>query len=198
MKYLITLILASSVAMAQSTKERAKISATYDAKTVAELTQIIENESAANDVKISEYIRNYKFSDADKKVPNRFIGNIPIFFTNNNAGSATTMGATALYPGGELGLNVTGAGMTAGVWDGSGVRDQHNELIGKVTPSDDAQGYSSHATHVVGTIIAKGASSGRRGIAYSGLAKTYDWTSDISEMNAFGQEGYFVSNHSYG
>ena len=198
MKYLITLILASSVAMAQSTKERAKISATYDAKAAAELTQIIEKESASNDVKISEYIRNYKFSDADKKVPNRFIGNIPIFFTNNNAGSATTMGATSLYPGGELGLSVTGAGITAGVWDGSGVRDQHNELTGRVVLSDGAVGYASHSTHVTGTIIAAGISSTRRGIAYGGMAKTYDWTSDISEMNAFGQQGYLVSNHSYG
>ncbi len=198
MKYLITLILASSVAMAQSTKERAKISATYDAKAAAELTQIIEKESASNDVKISEYIRNYKFSDANKKVPNRFIGNIPIFFTNNNAGSATTMGATSLYPGGELGLSVTGAGITAGVWDGSGVRDQHNELTGRVVLSDGAVGYASHSTHVTGTIIASGISSTRRGIAYGGMAKTYDWTSDISEMNAFGQQGYLVSNHSYG
>ncbi len=198
MKYLITLLLASSVAIAQTTKERAKITATYDAKAIAELNLKIQQESKVQEAKISEYIRNYKFADADLKAPNRFIGNIPIFFTNNNAGSAATMGATALYPGGELGLDVTGAGMTAGVWDGSGVRDQHNELAGKVTLGDNAQGYSSHATHVTGTIIAKGSSSTRRGIAYNGLAKTYEWTGDIAEMSTFAQAGYLTSNHSYG
>lgn len=198
MKYLITLLLASSVAMAQSTKERAKITATYDAKAIAELEVKIQQETKLQEAKISEYIRNYRFADTNVQTPNRFIGNIPIFFTNNNAGSAITMGATALYPGGELGLSVSGAGMTAGVWDGSGVRDQHNELIGKVTLSDNAVGYSSHATHVTGTIIAMGSSSTRRGIAYSGMAKTYDWHSDIPEMNTFGQAGYLVSNHSYG
>ena len=198
MKYLITLILASSVAMAQNTKERAKITATYDAKAIAELSLKIQKESNLNDAKISEYIRNYKLSDSDKKAPNRFIGNIPIFYSNNNAGSATTMGATALYPGGELGLDVSGVGITAGVWDGSGMRDQHNELIGKVILSDGATGYASHSTHVTGTIIASGVSSTRRGIAYGGMAKTYDWNSDISEMNTFGQQGYLVSNHSYG
>lgn len=198
MKYLITLILASSVAMAQSNKERAKITATYDSKAIAELNLKIEQESKNNETKISEYVRNYKFGGTDVKVPNRFIGDIPIFYTNNNAGSATTMGATDVYPGGTLGLSVTGAGITAGVWDGSGVRDQHNELAGKVTLSDGATGYASHATHVTGTIIASGVSSTRRGIAYGGLAKTYDWTGDIAEMNTFGQGGYLVSNHSYG
>ncbi len=198
MKYLITLLLASSLAVAQTTKERAKITATYDSKAIAELNLKIELESKLYEAKLSEYIRSYKFSDVNKKVPNRFSGDIPIYFTNNNAGSALTMGANALYPGGELGLDVIGTGMIAGVWDGSGVRDQHNELIGKVTLSDNAQGYSSHATHVVGTIIAKGASSGRKGIAHGGMAKTYEWTGDIGEMNTFGQGGYLVSNHSYG
>ena len=198
MKYLITLLLASSVAMAQSTKERAKITATYDAKAIAELEVKIQQETKLQEAKISEYIRNYRFGDTNVQTPNRFIGNIPIFFTNNNAGSATTMGATALYPGGELGLSVSGVGMTAGVWDGSGVRDQHNELMGKVTLSDGATGYASHSTHVTGTIIASGVSSTRRGIAYGGMAKTYDWNSDIPEMNTFGQAGYLVSNHSYG
>lgn len=198
MKYLITLILASSVAVAQTTKERAKITATYDQKAIAELTLKIQAESTLNDAKISEYIRNYKFAANSKQLPNRFIGEIPIFFTNNNAGSATMMGATEVYPGGSLGLSVSGVGMTAGVWDGSGVRDQHNELAGKVTLSDGATGYASHATHVTGTIIASGISTTRRGIAYGANAKTYDWNSDISEMNAFGQGGYLVSNHSYG
>ena len=198
MKYLITLILASSVAIAQTNKERAKITATYDAKAIAELNFKIQEETTLNEAKISEYIRNYKFTDSNKQKPNRFIGNIPIFFTNNNAGSATTMGATDVYPGGSLGLNVSGVGMTAGVWDGSGVRDQHNELAGKVVLSDGATGYASHATHVTGTIIASGVSSTRRGIAYGANAKTYDWTGDIAEMNTFGQEGYLVSNHSYG
>lgn len=198
MKYLITLILASSVALAQSDKERAKITATYDSKAIAELTLKIQQESKSTDAKISEYIKNYRFSDADKKIPNRFVGDLPIFYTGTNAGSATTMGAVALYPGGSLGLNVIGTGITAGVWDGSGVRDQHNELAGKVTLSDNASGYASHSTHVTGTIIAMGTSSTRRGIAYGGSAKTYDWNSDISEMSTFGQQGFLVSNHSYG
>lgn len=198
MKYLITLILASSVSFAQTAKERVKITNSYDSKAIAELNIKLAKENQSNEAKISEYIRNFKFSAGENKIPNRFIGDIPVFFTNNNVGSAATMNATALYPGGELGLSVTGAGITAGVWDGSGVRDQHNELIGKVTLSDNAVGYSSHATHVTGTIIAMGSSSTRRGIAYGGLAKTYDWTNDISEMNTFGQAGYLVSNHSYG
>jgi hypothetical protein len=51
---------------------------------------------------------------------------------------------------------------------------------------------------VTGTIIAAGTSPTRRGIAYGGLAQTYDWTSDYTEFMAFGAEGYLVSNHSYG
>lgn len=104
-----------------------------------------------------------------------------------------------MYPGGSLGLNVTGSGMTAGIWDGGKVRNTHQEFGGsKITLGDDASALSTHATHVTGTVVSTGLNASSRGIAYQGLARTFDWTSDFTEMAVFAGEGFLVSNHSYG
>jgi hypothetical protein len=42
--------------------------------------------------------------------------------------SGTTINANALYTAGELGLNLSGMGMIAGVWDGGKVRSTHQEF----------------------------------------------------------------------
>jgi hypothetical protein len=39
-----------------------------------------------------------------------------------------TLRANSLQPNGDLGLNLTGSGITAGVWDGGKVRETHQEL----------------------------------------------------------------------
>jgi len=104
-----------------------------------------------------------------------------------------------MYPGGSLGLNVTGFGMYAGVWDAGKVRNTHQEFTNsRVNLSDVASKLSDHSTHVTGTILAAGVSPTRKGLAYEAQAKTYDWTSDYNEMVIFGTNGYLVSNHSYG
>jgi serine protease AprX len=123
----------------------------------------------------------------------------PIFFTIFNQGSSLSIGTNRMYPGGTLGISVTGQGMLAGVWDGGKIRDTHQEFSGnKIILGDLATSLSSHGTHVTGTVIATGVSPIRKGIAYQAQAKTYDWNSDYDEMLAFGNEGYLVSNHSYG
>lgn len=108
------------------------------------------------------------------------------------------MRANSMYPGGTLGLNVTGANMIVGVWDGGKVRDTHVEYAGRIIFGDGASTLSPHGTHVTGTIIAQGVSASRKGIAYQATAKTYEWTNDINEMIGFAAEGFLVSNHSYG
>lgn len=124
---------------------------------------------------------------------------VPYFYSEFNDGSAKTISANSLYPGGTLGLNLTGTNVSCGVWDSGKVKTTHVEFTNsRAYHVDGSTSFSDHATHVTGTIIAAGVSPVRRGIAYNGYANSYDWTDDLIEMNDFANSGGLVSNHSYG
>ena len=124
-----------------------------------------------------------------------------IYAKTTNSGAATTARATHLYSGGSLGINIQGQNMIAGVWDGGNARDTHQEFMvgsnSKITLADGVN-YQDHATHVAGTIAAQGISSLVRGLAFNSSVKSYDWTSDLTEMLSEASTGLLVSNHSYG
>ena len=186
--------------ISQTISERQKIVKTYNQSEIANLKNSFKDFYAEQKIRIEAYKKLHPFVESEKMSLQRIEDDgTPIFYTTFNAGSSRTIGTNKMYPGGTLGLNITGEGMIAGVWDGGRVRETHQEFNGgKVTLSDGAATISSHATHVTGTVLATGFSPLRRGIAYGAEAYTYDWNSDYTEMLAFGSAGYLVSNHSYG
>ncbi|MDM1045316.1 S8 family serine peptidase, partial [Myroides sp. 1354] len=142
-----------------------------------------------------------------------------IYYTTTNAGSRKTARVDEVAPGGSLGLNLDGRGITVGVWDGAPALDTHVEFQGGATggsrmtlrkplPNLGELGANdrlffeqgrSHATHVSGTIAAKGLNAAAKGMAPEATIISYDWDRDIAFMrSAAGQEGLLVSNHSYG
>lgn len=199
MKIFFLLLLTPFFLTAQTASERKKIADSYNTELINKLKTealLVEKQQADE---IAFYKQKHNFVDSESKSIKRIENGLPIFYTTFNQGSSKTIGTDKMYPGGTMGLNVTGAGMTAGVWDGGKVRSTHVEFSGGTVNLGDASAtLSNHATHVTGTIIASGLSPMRRGIAYGADAKTYDWNSDYNEMLAFGTEGYLVSNHSYG
>lgn len=122
----------------------------------------------------------------------------PIYYVTDNQNAAKTTRANFLNSGGGLGLNVNGQNMVGRVWDGGKVRTTHNHFGNRVVAVDD-QGttYSSHATHVAGTMFADGAAS-IRGMAYQATGRTFDWTDDEGEVITETLDGMLISNHSYG
>ena len=117
--------------------------------------------------------------------------------------AAETVSTDECWPGGSLGLNVTGAGVTLGVWDGGGVRTTHNEFTVRATQRDGNSAYNFHSTHVAGTMIAAGVWTGSspertRGMSFEAELDAYDWDSDEAEMSNAAMNGLLVSNHSYG
>lgn len=123
----------------------------------------------------------------------------PIYYKTSNAGSASTARVDMLYPGGELGLNLTGAGMLGGVWDMQHPSLNHVTFGGRVMPQDTFGEASFHSTHVAGTIIGAG-SAGHpeaRGMAYEANLWANDWNNDIGEMTSQ-SNALVASNHSYG
>lgn len=121
--------------------------------------------------------------------------------TESNAQAAATTRTDQLYSGGSLGLSLNGSGASVknklGIWDGGGVLSTHQELTSRVTQQDRTTGTNIHATHVAGTLIAKGVSPLARGMSFGASLKAWDFTSDNSEMTAAATE-LLVSNHSYG
>ena len=124
----------------------------------------------------------------------------PIYYATTNANAAKSTRAIHLNSGGTLGLNLNGQGMVARVWDGGTVRRTHTLFEGRVTTVDDLSGssYSSHGTHVTGTIMASNSSATARGMAYQATARTFNWTNDESEAANETLGGMLISNHSYG
>lgn len=200
MKTLFLFLLFPFFLFSQTVSERQKIASTYNQANIANLKRSNEEFTLIQQKRIEEYKKQHPFVESELMSLQRIEDDgTPIFYTIFNAGSSATIGTNKMYPGGSLGLSVTGAGMTAGIWDGGKVRDTHQEFTGgKVILSDATATLSSHSTHVAGTIMASGFSPLRKGIAYGAQAKTYDWTSDYNEMLAFGTAGYLASNHSYG
>lgn len=126
-------------------------------------------------------------------------GRRPVYYATTNANAALTTRASRVFPGGGAGLSLTGSGVMLSVWDGGAVRTTHQEFGGRATQADGASSFSSHATHVSGTMIAAGVSAPRKGMSYQAALNCYDWNSDLSEAVAAAAAATpnRVSNHSY-
>ncbi|GAB4161107.1 MAG: hypothetical protein Tsb0033_18030 [Winogradskyella sp.] len=136
----------------------------------------------------------------------------PIYRSTENLEAARATKTAELWTGGSLGLDLDGAGMTVGVWDGGPADDGHvefeneagtdtrMEIIDPVVVDGDT-GFSSHGTHVAGTISANGTNPSARGMASKVSVKSFNWTNDSSEMLTEAGDlvsPMLVSNHSYG
>ena len=126
---------------------------------------------------------------------------VPIYITTDNGGVATSLNVNEVRTGGNLGINLEGANVLLGIWDSGKIRNDHVELNGKVTQIDDAGIFDTHATHVLGTIMASGINPAARGMAPKATALAHDFFSDVAEMTLLAQPDQstiLLSNHSYG
>lgn len=125
----------------------------------------------------------------------------PLYYTTYNQGSAITIRTNHLHPGGLLGLDLTGAGLSVGVWDGDYPLENHVDFAGRFFSNDGpANPTAFHPTHVLGTVIGAGANDiTARGMAYEAEGVIYDFSNDMAEMaNQATFASLLVSNHSYG
>src|SRR6056297_2806464 len=122
----------------------------------------------------------------------------PVYYITYNVVAAKTISTNEVWSGGESGLDLSGEGYNAGVWDGGAILTSHQEFEGRATQQDGATSQSNHATHVSGTVGAGGIDPAAKGMASQVGIDAYDWDSDLSEMNSAAAEGLLVSNHSYG
>ncbi len=127
----------------------------------------------------------------------------PFYYMTDNLNAAISTAASEVrnIPP----YNLSGAGLIVGVWDGGAIRTDHQEFASpaRVTVMDGAA-LSDHATHVGGTVGARGIVAAAQGMAPSVLIHSYDWNDDLAEMTAAAAaepdqpDRVYVSNHSYG
>jgi hypothetical protein len=208
-KYLIAasfFFLCSSVLTAQTDQHKTQIANQINKEQLQLATQEIARfESLAAD-RVLNYsrthnvpIRSYNedgnlvlLQDVD------ILGN-PVYISTLNLGGVLTIGADHLYPTGNTGANVTGDGITAGIWDGGYVRSTHQDVVGRIVFGEPNKSINSHGTHVGGTIMGSGVGGrSRRGVAYEADLLSFQFDTDTSEMLIEAQSGMLVSNHSYG
>lgn len=121
----------------------------------------------------------------------------PQYYKTDNANAAATISTNKVYPGGGVGLSLTGSGVVVREWDAGNVLSTHQEFGGRVTNLNTASTHY-HSTHVAGTILASGIVSAAKGMAYQATLRSFDWNSDVSEMASEAVSGMLMSNHSYG
>lgn len=127
----------------------------------------------------------------------------PVYITtHNNTDAAATTSTNLVQPGGSSGLNLSGSsGFLANrlaMWDGGWVYNGHQEFAGKAITFKDTSTIIDHATHVAGTMMAKGVYAPARGMAFNASTLlSYDFNNDVAEMSR-AASGLLLSNHSYG
>ena len=152
----------------------------------------VSNWANANNLSVKQKLLKSRNAEVQS-----LINGIPKYYITHNRYAAKTTGTNELWTGGVLDLNISGSSMIIGMWDDAPVLDTHQEFNGRVINFDDGEA-SSHATHVAGTIMARGFDHDASGMAYEATLHSYDWNNDLSELAISANNGLLVSNHSYG
>ena len=130
----------------------------------------------------------------------------PVYMSSDNVNSAISTKTNDLHNGGSLGLNLEGQNMNIAAWDSEGVLTTHQEFLNSDGSASRATkgelffaGISDHATHVGGTLIAKGTNPAAKGMAPQATMTIYNWDNDSSEVvDEITTNALLLSNHSYG
>lgn len=200
---LLSMLFTASSLIAQTPSERLEIIANYDLEYLRQLEQDFETDFYAEKQKAlnagwDEFV---EMSNGEIAL---LVGLLdtgePLYYTTTNREGGITTRTDKVHSGGGAGLDLNGENMIGGVWDGGRARTAHILLENRVTQIDNPSGFSSHATHVSGTMIGTGDVIGgaAKGMAPEAELLGYDFNNDTSEMIAAAANGLLVSNHSYG
>ena len=160
--------LAAFAVHAQTADERRTLRKPLEVEALSTLADELTAQFDADEARVAEYLRDNP-QQLRSEVKNGIVHYLvridadgqPIFRADRsgvdaqkNRASGQLIKADSLYPGGSIGVNVTGTGMVAGVWEISAVRETHELFAGKAInqPGQSATaGIGNHAAHVTGT-----------------------------------------------
>lgn len=130
----------------------------------------------------------------------RFVNGLPQSYISQNSVSAQTIATDKVRTNGGFGLNLTGQGLTIGLWDEGDVLTNHIEFgtnLWRVVDKDGVTGVARHSTHVAGTLAADGKDSGAIGMSPKASIHACNFVDDLIEVPPAVTNGLKLSNHSY-
>ncbi|WP_445715303.1 S8 family serine peptidase [Flavobacterium sp.] len=212
----LVLLLTYQILFSQTKSESQKIIDSYNLSNLKSIEKEFSVKDSLRFIRINSFLnqnpetKNY-FKDSNKVYYEIYdiLDGKPIYFATDNLNAAKVTKINTLQSGGSLGLNLEGQNMIVGVWDGGFALKSHIEFFDdNTTPNSrvtipqsslPVPASEDHATHVLGTIIAKGTNVNAKGMAPQATAYSYNWTNDITNVtNMIQNIGLLISNHSYG
>lgn len=206
---------------AQTANIRKELEATYDKEQAESLIIQFQSEDEIENERVYRFLKSTNskergvFKDGRVFQIKRIEENgFPLYYTTNNYVSREVNKVNAIQS--DLGLALDGKNMIVGVWDGQVALANHREFIengvsgvrlgnkiSSLLNMDEEQlkvnqKSRNHATHVVGTIKARGIYAKAKGMAPNAQVVSFDWEQDTVEMAELAKKGLLVSNHSYG
>ena len=213
-KLLFILLIYGLMISAQNTVTGSSDEKERDSEKIIKLINRLKESESKKEARIEEFI---KLNPETKKTYHKngkvnvifdIVNNVPVYISNENRAAGIATKTNSLYPGGSLGLDLEGEGMTIGVWEVGGyplvnhVEFLEDSGVSRITTPDTSSlnpEESFHATHVNGTIGAKGENSSAKGMAPKSTILAYNSSGETFEtVNAFTNNDMLVSNHSYG
>ncbi|WP_397362036.1 S8 family serine peptidase [Olleya sp. R77988] len=200
--------------IAQTEEEKKAIISEYNQSEIKLLKKQLEEKNKKTNKEIEEYVlknnikREYR-NDKGVLFEIKYILNgKPVYLSTDNADEAIATRTNFLHNGGGLGLNIEGQNMHIGVWDEGSALSTHQEFTDNATipatrvatpdfSSSNSENF--HATHVTGTIVAKGVQANAKGMAPQATLTSFDWDfDDLEALDEATNNGLLLSNHSYG
>lgn len=206
------LLLFSILSFGQTQKEIIEIQKTINKDYFNHLVKGLEKSYNFQEIKVENYLLRtgesritllkdgsslYMIDISDKGTP--------IYYAVDNYVEAVATLTNTMY--GILGLNTEGAGMSIGVWDENRALGTHQEFTTSSSDNTSRMSYgdsaisgtsTDHATHVSGTIGARGVQTNARGMAFRSSIVSYNWSNDKNEVTQAANNGMLITNHSYG
>lgn len=189
------------------------VSSKYSDETKRNVLDYFNNKKKITDAKIADFLKTknipFKLYKADGSFSELFditSDGFPLYYSLDNLDAANSTRTNFMHSG-FSGLGIEGEGMTIGVWDGASALQTHNEFktsatnpLSRMTIGDtyDINANSFHATHVSGTLVARGNQLQAKGMAPKSSIISYSWTNDQNEVVTAATNGLLISNHSYG
>jgi len=218
MKYFTSFVLffAGSIAFSQTDAQKRTIISNTNVFALNELSKEIQQNENAKDERIALFLNNnpgikkrFTATDGGLYEIKDIVDGKPLYVSNDNKNAAEATRTSRLHNGGSLGLNLEGQNMRIGIWDGGKVLMNHVEFMNDATPAVTrvttpdspvpSSPTDSHATHVAGTMVAKGVNADAKGMAPKAALVSYNWNLDSNEVvSEITNNGLLLSNHSYG
>jgi hypothetical protein len=189
-------------ANAQNRAAREKILSSQNSTSIQSLSAKIKQKQFIDSILIDEYIAKTHLDSAlAKRISGITEGGLPLIIKSNSLNQITATNTNQIISGG-VGLNLSGEGLTAHIFDDGKILNTHIEFESRVSNvSGNTNEKSDHPTLVAGVMAAKGINANARGMANKLMliGDTFEKSNTLmNRIKLVAQNSSLISNHSYG